>query len=98
MKINRSAGPDAPALEWLSDLSGKSARITSIGSKTLLVENHRGVLLCQSDRVMLASGCGAVEISGENLRLCDVRPDALIIRGSIRHISLPCMGEHSHEN
>ena len=95
MKNKRSA--PGPALEWLCDLSGKTARITSVGSGMLLVENHRGILAYQDDRIQLATGCGTAEITGENLRLCEVRRDALIVRGSIRHVDLPC-GENGHES
>jgi len=97
MKRKPSARPDAPALEWLSDLSGKTARITSVGSRMLMVENHRGILLYESGRVMLASGCGVIEIAGEKLSLCEVRRDALIVRGEIRHVNLPCGKESRHE-
>lgn len=96
MKHKPSAWTGAPALEWLSDLSGKSARITSVGSRMLMVENHRGILLYETGRILLSTGCGALEVSGERLSLCEVRRDALIIRGEIRHVSLPCEGA-SHE-
>lgn len=81
---------DAPALEWLCDLSGRAARITSIGNRALLVENHRGILEFQQDRIILATGCGSVCVEGERLLLSEVRADALIIRGKIRNLHLPC--------
>ena len=80
----------APALEWFCDLSGKTARITSIGNRALLVENHRGILEYRQDRVILATGCGSVCVEGDELLLSEVRRDALIIRGEIRHVNLPC--------
>lgn len=97
MKNRRSAGIDAPALEWLSDLSGKTARITSVGGKSLLVENHRGILSYESGRILLSTRCGNIEISGENLCLTEVRRDALVVRGEIRHVELPCGEESGHE-
>lgn len=96
MKNKHSAPGAAPALEWLCDLSGKTARITSVGSGMLLVENHRGILIYQSDHIQLQTGCGVAEIRGENLRLCEVRRDAMIVRGKIHHVDLPC-GENGHE-
>lgn len=97
MKNRRFARPSAPALEWLSDLSGKTARITALGSNALLVENHRGILSYESRRILLASRSGAIEISGENLCLTQVRNDALTVRGRIRHVELPCSGEIGDE-
>lgn len=97
MKNRRFAKPSAPALEWLSDLSGKTARITALGGNALLVENHRGILSYEPRRILLASRCGAIEISGENLCLTQVRNDALTVRGRIRHVELPCSGEIGDE-
>ena len=97
MKNRHSAKPDAPALEWLSDLSGKTARITSVGSRMLLVENHCGILLYEDARILLASRCGAIEICGDGLSLSEVRKDALIVCGQIRHVNLPCSEDSCHE-
>ena len=97
MKKKYAGNTGAGALEWLSDLSGKTARITSVGSNRLLVENHRGILLYESGRIQLATRCGCIEISGETLSLCEVRTDALIVRGNIRHVELPCGRDSAHE-
>ena len=80
----------APALEWLCDLSGKSARITSMGRRCLLVENHCGILEYREDRIRLATRCGCLEIEGSCLSLGEVRRDAMMICGSIRNVKLPC--------
>ncbi|MBP3411362.1 MAG: YabP/YqfC family sporulation protein [Clostridia bacterium] len=86
-----------PALDWLCDLSGRTARITSLGNRSLLVENHRGILDFTSDRILLATACGEAEVVGSGLSLSDVRRDALIIRGDIRDVKLPHGGADSHE-
>lgn len=86
----RDAHKNAPAIEWLSDLSGKTARLTSIGGRSLLVENHRGILEFSDECIRLSSGCGAIEVRGRNLSINEMRRDALIIRGEIRHMELPC--------
>lgn len=87
-----------PALDWLCDLSGRTARITSLGNRSLLVENHRGILDFTSERILLATVCGEVEIVGSDLNLSDVRRDALIIQGSIRDVKLPQAEVGSHES
>ena len=88
MKTHK-ARRSAPALDWLCDLSGKTARITSLGNRSMLVENHRGVLVFTSERILLSTACGEVEVVGSGLSLGDVRRDALIIRGSIHDVKLP---------
>lgn len=86
-----------PALDWLCDLSGRTARITSLGNRSLLVENHRGVLEFTAERILLATACGEVEVVGSGLSLSDVRRDALIIQGCIRDVKLPQRGADSDE-
>jgi sporulation protein YqfC len=87
-----------PALDWLCDLSGRTARITSLGNRSLLVENHRGILDFTSDRIVLSTACGDAEIAGCDLSLQDVRRDALIIHGNIRDVKLPQSEADEHES
>ncbi|MBQ3575348.1 MAG: YabP/YqfC family sporulation protein [Clostridia bacterium] len=89
MKIKRKKS-NSPALEWLNDLSGKTARITSIGGRSLLVENHCGIEKYSAECVCLKTRCGIIKAEGANLTLREVRKGALIISGDIRHVELPC--------
>lgn len=82
----------APALEWMEDVSQKSVRTTSIGSRRLLVENHRGILAFSETEIKLNTLCGILEIEGVNLLLRDVRPEALVVDGEIHRVDLPCEG------
>ena len=84
--------PDAPALEWLQDVSGCCPRITAIGSHSLLVENHTGLLMFTDSQIRLGSHAGAVCVLGSGLSLSDVRQGALIIHGNIHRVELPCDG------
>ena len=87
---NRPKAIGSPALEWISDLSGKTARITSIGSHSLMVENYSGIEKYAADCVCLKTRCGIIKAEGANLTLREVRKGALIISGDIRHVELPC--------
>lgn len=93
MKAKRNA----PALEWLCDLSGCAARVTSMGNRSLLVENHRGILDFSAKRILLATACGEAEITGGNLVLQDVRRNSLIIHGNIQDVKLPQAEADNHE-
>lgn len=86
-----------PALDWLCDLSGKTARITSLGNRSLLVENHRGILAFASDCIVLATACGNAQVVGAGLSLREVRRDTLIIQGSIHDVKLPHGEADDHE-
>ena len=80
------------ALAWADDLLGHCARVTALGSRRILVENHTGILELTEDRVRLSTGCGPITIAGRSLSLCDVRKNALIVRGEIERVDLPPEG------
>lgn len=94
----RQRGAHAPALEWFCDLSGRTARITSIGNRSLLVENYCGIVAFDAECVLLASHCGNIEVVGDGLSLAEVRRDALVIQGNIRDVKLPCGEAKRHES
>ena len=81
-----------PALEWVEDAAGQCARATVIGSRSLLVENHTGILDFTAGRVRLDTARGPLCVTGSDLTLRDVRPGALIVRGNIARVELPCAG------
>lgn len=76
--------------EWFDDLSGKTARITAIGNRSLMVENHIGIEKYDSDCVCLHTRCGIIRVEGANLALREVRKDALIVSGTVHSVNLPC--------
>ena len=79
----RSDRKPAPALEWLCDITGKTARITSIGGTALLVENHRGLCALGQEKIVVRTECGLLGICGCGLTLSEVRPDAMVVQGTI---------------
>ena len=82
--------PDA--LLWPEDLLGRCARVTAVGNRRLLVENHTGILALTQTQIRLGTGCGPITVTGEGLTLCEARPCALIVRGDIHTIDLPREG------
>lgn len=83
---------DLPALEWAEDMTGRCPRITAVGSRSLLVENHTGIIAFSDSRVLLDSRAGTLRVEGRGLALDCVRDGALILRGEIRRVELPCEG------
>lgn len=95
VKIPKARKPDhpgIPALEWLSDVSGRTVRTSAIGSRRLLIENHTGILHFTEECVRLSTRTGTLCIHGQNLALCEVRKNALIVHGCIRSLDLPGEG------
>ena len=81
-----------PALEWTEDMTGRCPRITAVGAHSLLVENHTGIATFTDTRIVLNSRAGAVCAMGSGLSLSCARAGAVIIRGDIRRLELPCRG------
>ena len=86
----RHAAP--PALEWAEDMTGRCPRLTAVGGHSLLVENHTGIAAFTDSKIVLNSQAGAVCCQGSGLSLSCARAGAVIIRGNIRRIELPCRG------
>lgn len=92
-KPSKPVHPAVPALEWLSDVSGRAARATAIGSRRLLIENHTGIQHYSDNCVCLQTARGVMRIHGSSLSLNEVRPGALIVHGSIRMLEFPDEGD-----
>jgi len=56
------------------------------------VENHTGIAVFTESRIVLNSRAGAVCALGRGLSLDCARAGAVIIRGDIQRIELPCPG------
>lgn len=91
-KPQKPVHPAVPALEWLSDVSGRAARATAIGSRRILIENHTGIQDFTDEEVRLCTASGPLCVRGSGLTLCEVRPGALIVHGCIRQVDLPQEG------
>lgn len=81
-----------PALEALSlpeDLTGSSVRITALGNRRLLIENHRGIVRMEPACVKIMTSQGIVTIAGEELYISDVRSDSMAVVGSVSSIGFP---------
>ena len=96
-KPKRPERPPVPALEWIRDISGKTARTTVIGSHQILIENHTGIIDFSDTAVCLDTGSGPITVTGTGLSLTDVRKGTLIIRGHIHQVCLPCEGGMTDE-
>ena len=83
---------ELPALEWARDAAGLCPRLTAIGNRRLLVENHTAIRAFTDCRVELDSRSGPLSVFGEGLTLSCVRSGALIVCGDIRRVDLPCRG------
>lgn len=64
-------------------------RVTLFGSKRALLEEHRGVLLCERGCVAVKTAAGELRVHGEALELTAMDSDALLITGRIFSVDVP---------
>ena len=79
----RPAHPSVPALEWVRDLSGRTARVTAVGSGRVLVENHCGLLAYSRECIIIDGGRTRVCLRGTDLQLVAMDSAAVLISGTI---------------
>ena len=79
-KPRKPARACPPALEWLADVA--------VGQSRAMVENHRGVVALGPQCVCVRAARGTVSIRGEELAICELRRDGLIVCGRIASIEL----------
>jgi sporulation protein YqfC len=73
------------------DLPAETAgvvKVTLVGRRRLLVENHRGILEYAADHIAVSGGKIRVNIIGSGLELCAMDRDALLVTGMIASLEL----------
>lgn len=81
--INRAM---ADFLEIPRDLVLDLPKVTIIGTTELYLENHRGIIEYNLDRLRVNLSRGFLEIEGENLEIRALLTDEMSISGEIRSI------------
>ena len=79
--------------KWIDEVSerfdiplnalGKAAKVTIFGSRSVLVENHRGLLDYSDETVLLFCGTMNVRIRGEGLELRAMDKVSIYVTGTI---------------
>ncbi|WP_223067143.1 sporulation protein YqfC [Paenibacillus caui] len=81
------------ALDLPGDLVFELPRLTLIGGKQLLIENHRGVLHFSEERLSLALSEGGLEVTGKDLVIKTIVPQEVMVEGYISEIKYRGTGE-----
>lgn len=89
MPALKRIAPAFPALEWLEEASGALPRLILAGGKRAMIENLTGILEFTDTCIRLLTRAGVLTITGRDLILTQIRPDALTVRGRIERIDLP---------
>lgn len=62
--------------------------IEVLGTGRILVEHHRGILGYGTEQIRIGASFGAIEVEGQDLRLCCMSRSQLFVAGTIRCIHL----------
>lgn len=78
---------------WAEGLLPGSIRLYAIGRTRLMAENYLTVSEMTETRMMIIGRKSAVEVSGEGLRILEIRKGAMVLEGEFSEIVFLQRGE-----
>ena len=75
-------------LELPKEIVTGQPKITIMGFNEMLIENYKGILEYEEFYIRLATHIGVININGFNLKLNQIRDEAIIVAGKIDSIDL----------
>ena len=84
---NRSLQKLAVFLDIPQDIVLDLPRITMLGNKQLLVENHKGIIEYTPLLVRIKLNQGELIITGEELTLGNLQAEQILVEGTVRDIT-----------
>lgn len=75
------------ALELPKDITLDIPKLTIIGTESVTVENHKGVISYCDNKISINTGCGILVINGKKLIIKSIVQEEIIILGEISNIS-----------
>lgn len=74
-------------LDIPGDIGPDLPRVILVGDSRLLVENHRGIGLYQTDSIRISTSCGILLVAGKDLVVKNILPQEITVEGKIRELS-----------
>lgn len=74
------------ALELPKEITLDIPKISIIGDIQALIENHRGIIEYNPERIRVNSSIGVIRIEGEQMELRNIGSDDIIITGKIKSV------------
>ncbi|MBQ1351650.1 MAG: sporulation protein [Oscillospiraceae bacterium] len=84
----RILGRAAERLDLPSDVVAGTSHIEIMGTNTLLLERHKGILFYGTEEIHIAISDGVMKIKGSSLLLKAMDAQALLVTGQIRNVEL----------
>lgn len=87
-KLRRVESSLVELLDLPADVVFDLPRLTVIGNRRVVVQNHRGIVAYTPRQVRVGATGGEVEITGEELQLEAILSEEVVVRGRIARINL----------
>ena len=86
MKKEGLAQALAERLELPAEAVPGSAKLSVVGGRCALIENHRGILAYSPEQIVVSTGRGRICLNGAELRLSAMNRDELLIQGKLQSV------------
>jgi sporulation protein YqfC len=86
-KFERSKEIITEKLDISKDILLNMPRITVIGNEEVTIENHKGILLFDSDIIKVNTKLNAISIEGHNFEILYIGESTITISGKFKSIS-----------
>lgn len=83
-KIKKSI---SDALELPKDITLDIPKVTFLGTESVSVENHKGMISYSDNQIRINTVCGILIISGQRLSIKSIVQEEIIITGKIISVS-----------
>ena len=76
----------AEVLELPKEIVLNIPKLTMIGNSGLIIENYKGVIQYEDNKVRINTGVGVIRISGEGLVIKEITSENILVDGVITNI------------
>jgi sporulation protein YqfC len=73
----------AEVLELPKEIVLNIPKLTMIGNSGLIIENYKGVIQYDDNKVRINTGVGVIKVSGENLIIKEITSENIMMEGVI---------------
>jgi len=64
------------------------AKIVILGNQECLIENYKGIIQYENDKIVLKTASGNVVVEGDNLHINEIGEGEMLIKGKILNLFL----------
>ena len=74
------------ALELPKEIVLNVPKMTMVGNSDMIIENYKGIIEYDNDRIRVNTGTGVIKITGEKLLIREITSEDILVTGDIRSL------------